>query len=243
MLALSTSGSRGLVRLRGAVSRLSAPRMRVPATTLRMGAASRLSTAPTARRQPAAPKPVANRSLGDAKISLGDATSSLGDATSSLGDAESSLGNATSSLGDAKISLGDGKSSLGDAKSSLGDATSSAAPTASSARDDDGGAAAQDPAAASAAAGDDPRWVTYILTTQRSRRTYVGVTPELRRRLRAHNGEVAGGAKYTRGDRPWAVLATVRGFHSKVRERETETERERERETERQREIEIDRER
>ena len=65
---------------------------------------------------------------------------------------------------------------------------------------------------------EDSRWVTYVLTSTVSERTYVGVTPDLRRRLRAHNGEIVGGAKYTRMCRPWAVMATVSGFRSKVRE-------------------------
>jgi hypothetical protein len=65
---------------------------------------------------------------------------------------------------------------------------------------------------------EDLRWVMYVLTSMVSECSYVGVTPDLRRRLRAHNGEIMGGAKYTRMHRPWAVMATVCGFRSKVRE-------------------------
>ena len=34
----------------------------------------------------------------------------------------------------------------------------------------------------------------------------------LARRLRQHNGELAGGAKAARGGRPWSLVCTVRGF-------------------------------
>ena len=57
-------------------------------------------------------------------------------------------------------------------------------------------------------------WTLYCLTRTggRSRaQTYVGVTVDLARRLRQHNGELAGGAKATRGGR-WALLYTVTGF-------------------------------
>ena len=43
------------------------------------------------------------------------------------------------------------------------------------------------------------------------RRTYVGATKNLARRLRQHNGELVGGAKSTRGRR-WAYLFHVEGF-------------------------------
>jgi predicted GIY-YIG superfamily endonuclease len=43
------------------------------------------------------------------------------------------------------------------------------------------------------------------------RRTYVGYTTYLRKRLRQHNGEIAGGAKLTRGGR-WEAIFCVTGF-------------------------------
>ena len=42
--------------------------------------------------------------------------------------------------------------------------------------------------------------------------TYVGVTNDLPRRLRQHNGQLSGGAKSTRGRGPWEVAFFVRGF-------------------------------
>ena len=44
---------------------------------------------------------------------------------------------------------------------------------------------------------------------------YTGIAADLPRRLRQHNGELAGGPKYTRGRRPvrllWSEPATDRG--------------------------------
>ena len=44
--------------------------------------------------------------------------------------------------------------------------------------------------------------------------TYVGVTTDIQRRLRQHNGELAGGAAATAG-RQWRVAASFQGFDSK----------------------------
>ena len=48
-------------------------------------------------------------------------------------------------------------------------------------------------------------WVVYVLVSARARRTYVGVTNELERRLAQHNGVRPGGARSTRAGRPWTV--------------------------------------
>ncbi|MBT7913012.1 GIY-YIG nuclease family protein [Candidatus Bathyarchaeota archaeon] len=37
---------------------------------------------------------------------------------------------------------------------------------------------------------------------------YTGITTSMHRRLRQHNGEIKGGAKYTRSRRPVTLLAT-----------------------------------
>lgn len=55
-------------------------------------------------------------------------------------------------------------------------------------------------------------WCAYLLLSSDSHKTYVGVTYDIRRRLRQHNGEIAGGAKAARTGRPWSLVCTVRGF-------------------------------
>jgi putative endonuclease len=47
-------------------------------------------------------------------------------------------------------------------------------------------------------------WFVYVLVS-RTGRTYVGVTTDVDRRLGQHNGLVRGGARATRGWRPWKV--------------------------------------
>ncbi|MBK9031978.1 MAG: GIY-YIG nuclease family protein [Myxococcales bacterium] len=47
-------------------------------------------------------------------------------------------------------------------------------------------------------------WFVYVLVSGRGR-TYVGITTDVGRRLRQHNGELAGGARATRAHRPWHV--------------------------------------
>ena len=55
-------------------------------------------------------------------------------------------------------------------------------------------------------------YLCYLLVSQSSRRTYVGITNNLNRRLRQHNGELVGGARATHVGRPWACYLTVEGF-------------------------------
>jgi len=55
-------------------------------------------------------------------------------------------------------------------------------------------------------------WKCYLLeTVSGPPKTYVGVTPDLDRRLRQHNGELSGGAKATHG-RAWKRACHVTGF-------------------------------
>lgn len=59
------------------------------------------------------------------------------------------------------------------------------------------------------------QWVVYVLRSiPRPMRTYAGVTNDLPKRIRQHNGELAGGARATSTTRPWKLHAIVRGFGS-----------------------------
>ena len=57
-------------------------------------------------------------------------------------------------------------------------------------------------------------WYVYILQCADST-LYTGIARDLQRRLKQHNGEAAGGPRYTRGRRPvrllWSDLAPDRG--------------------------------
>lgn len=62
----------------------------------------------------------------------------------------------------------------------------------------------------------EKEWFVYCLSTVSSPvRTYIGATVDVDRRLRQHNGELKGGAKYTSG-RPgqWQRVCYVKGFAS-----------------------------
>jgi putative endonuclease len=56
-------------------------------------------------------------------------------------------------------------------------------------------------------------WKCYLLATSDggSQKTYVGITPDLDRRLVQHNGLQSGGAKATHG-RTWERICHVKGF-------------------------------
>jgi predicted GIY-YIG superfamily endonuclease len=62
-----------------------------------------------------------------------------------------------------------------------------------------------------------PTYVCYTLVSANGRCTYVGITNCMARRLRQHNGELCGGAKYTtRRGGGWTVAWYVTGFRTKV---------------------------
>lgn len=49
-------------------------------------------------------------------------------------------------------------------------------------------------------------WSLYVLECSDGS-LYTGITTDIKRRLRQHNGEIAGGAKYTRSRRPVQLRA------------------------------------
>ena len=56
-------------------------------------------------------------------------------------------------------------------------------------------------------------WMVYVLASvPRPGRTYCGVTNDLSKRIRQHNGGLCGGARATSSDRPWMLSALVVGF-------------------------------
>jgi predicted GIY-YIG superfamily endonuclease len=58
-------------------------------------------------------------------------------------------------------------------------------------------------------------WYCYLIKSHNGRRTYVGYTDDIIKRLRKHNGELTGGAKATKIGRPWTLVAHVCGFLNK----------------------------
>lgn len=59
------------------------------------------------------------------------------------------------------------------------------------------------------------QWSFYII--QNKGCTYAGVSPDPIKRLRKHNGELSGGAKYTQSKGPgWTHICLVHGFQNKI---------------------------
>ena len=56
------------------------------------------------------------------------------------------------------------------------------------------------------------KYHVYLLKSETTKRTYVGYSIDPLQRLRKHNGEIKGGAKYTRCGRPWKLIMYVTGF-------------------------------
>ena len=58
-------------------------------------------------------------------------------------------------------------------------------------------------------------WSFYIIYNGKA--TYAGVSPDPIRRLRQHNGEIKGGAKYTTSRGPgWSHICVISGFQDKI---------------------------
>lgn len=58
-------------------------------------------------------------------------------------------------------------------------------------------------------------YIVYCLISadpKHANQTYVGITNNFARRIRQHNGEIKGGARRTRGYRPWKPLFHIVGF-------------------------------
>lgn len=57
--------------------------------------------------------------------------------------------------------------------------------------------------------------VYFLLDNTFQRMSYRGYSTCLKRRIRQHNGQIKGGARYTRKSNNWVVLAYISGFQSK----------------------------
>jgi len=58
-------------------------------------------------------------------------------------------------------------------------------------------------------------WIFYIIQNRDC--TYAGVSPDPIKRLRKHNSEISGGAKYTTSKGPgWKHICLVSGFQTKI---------------------------
>lgn len=57
-------------------------------------------------------------------------------------------------------------------------------------------------------------WIVYCIQARSGKYSYIGITNNFTRRHRQHNGEIKGGAKYTKRYRPWKPAFFVRGLTS-----------------------------
>jgi predicted GIY-YIG superfamily endonuclease len=111
---------------------------------------------------------------------------------------------------------------LGDLGDGGGNATTIILGGSNSNNNNSGACKRKAPAAIAAADDDgtqvvdrDDSWWAYLLLSADSRKTYVGVSSSVVRRLRQHNGELAGGAKSARAGRPWRLACIVGSFSTR----------------------------
>ena len=58
-------------------------------------------------------------------------------------------------------------------------------------------------------------YLVYVLKSIDNRYTYIGMTCDFYRRLRQHNQEIVGGAKYTKKSKHWIPVLIIDGFENK----------------------------
>jgi len=56
---------------------------------------------------------------------------------------------------------------------------------------------------------EQPTWYVYLLISVNNKCTYIGASNNPERRLRCHNGELVGGAKITKRNRPWRHVCVI----------------------------------
>ena len=67
-------------------------------------------------------------------------------------------------------------------------------------------------------------WFVYVLVSESARLTYVGITQDIDRRTRQHNGLLHGGARSTRRARPWKTAAVFGPYASRGTAQRVESE-------------------
>jgi len=63
------------------------------------------------------------------------------------------------------------------------------------------------------------KWCMYVLLCN-DNSFYCGITTNLERRLKQHNGEIKGGAKYTRSRRPCQIIYTKKAMNRSIASKE-----------------------
>lgn len=58
-------------------------------------------------------------------------------------------------------------------------------------------------------------YLVYLLKSSDKNYTYIGMTNNFYRRLRQHNQEIKGGAKYTKKSKKWIPILIIDGFQTK----------------------------
>lgn len=59
-------------------------------------------------------------------------------------------------------------------------------------------------------------WTVYLLLNTSNNKTYVGITNNIDKRIKQHNGILKGGAKFTRafkGDGEWILLTSINNLN------------------------------
>ena len=65
----------------------------------------------------------------------------------------------------------------------------------------------------------DNNYLVYLLINTSNNCTYIGMTNNLNRRIRQHNSELVGGAKYTKnkkGDGEWLIYGIIDGLGKNI---------------------------
>lgn len=65
-------------------------------------------------------------------------------------------------------------------------------------------------------------WLCYLLYSESTKRSYIGATVNMNRRIRQHNREIKGGAKMTGYGMPWTIICNIKGFQNESQAKQFE---------------------